>query len=133
MYLLAPSEGDLDLDPVALEKDGDRHHREALLPDLGRESFDLPLLEQKPAAAQRVVTRITRILIVADVAADEKGLAALKKNIRLFEVDSAGSDGLDLGSEKLDPGRFLLPELGNVASLAVDGEVPASLAHCTTL
>jgi hypothetical protein len=75
MDLLAPGQGDLQLDPAVLEIHAHRNHGQALLLHLGPQMPDLGRVQQQLARPLRLVPGIARVLVFRDVHAHKPGLA----------------------------------------------------------
>src|SRR6202040_2732879 len=72
--LLALGQGDLDLDPVALEIDRQRHHGVSLEEGAAEEALDLAPLQQQAARALGQVVLAVAVAVRTDVGADQERL-----------------------------------------------------------
>ncbi len=77
--------------------------------------------------------RVPRVIVGANVASHQICLTGGEAHIGLFDVDIAGANRLDLGSQQLDPGRIVLEQMVDVSSFSVAGDNPPVVAHATTL
>ena len=88
--LLALSEGDLDLDPRALEVQLHRHDRHPALTDPAVELRQLVMVQQQPAIPHGLVVLPVRLHVVRDVAPDERGAVLVDPDPCLGEVGVPG-------------------------------------------
>ncbi len=73
---------------------------QAPLLDLPREPLDLPAMEQELAVPQGIMVEDVGRLVRADVALDEKNLAAPDLGVALLEADAAGPDRFHLAPDE---------------------------------
>src|SRR3954453_10296537 len=100
--LLALDQGDLHLDPVPLEVQGERHHGQPLELGAAEEAADLPLLEQQPAHPLRLLVLAVAVAVRADVDADQEGLPVLEFDVAVLELLPPLARRLHLGAGQLD-------------------------------
>lgn len=131
--VFAARKRDLDLDEIAVEEDAQGYDGQPFLPDLRAQPLDLALVKQQAATADRIVVGVPGRFVRAHVAADEEGLTAGKRDVRLLEVDLARADRFDLGSKEFDPGRLSLKQMVGMAGSSVGRQDSAAFAHRITL
>src|SRR5436305_1609612 len=100
--LLALDQGDLHLDPIPLEVQGEGHHGQPLELGAAEEPLDLPLLEQQPAHPLRILVLAVAVAVRADVGADEVRLPVPEFDVAVLELHPPLAHGFHLGAGQLD-------------------------------
>ena len=108
---LASHQGDLQLDPVAVQEQAERNHRQALFSSRAGQPQDLSLVEQQSSAPEGIMGGVAGVLVAADVAAHQVRLFSIEDNEGLAQIDAASARRLDLGAEQLDPGHLPLEDV----------------------
>jgi len=122
------SQGQLDLGPPALKVETQRHKRQALFLHLSRQLTDLLSVEEKLAAASRLVVEAAGSGVGPYVGTHQPHLASLRPGVGIPQIHPPIADGLDLGAGKGNPGLQPLQDVVVVLGLAVDSD--RLLGHC---
>ena len=121
--LFALRQGNLAFDQVLLQINPGGNQRESLFLDATRQFIKLPLVEQEPPVAKRIVIGVAPRRIRADVTIDQPSLALLHVHITIFEIDFPVANGLYFRARQLHSRLKPLEQMVQMLRLPVNGEV----------
>ena len=107
MQLFAFAQTDFNLHARAFEINRQRNDRIAVLLGLAEQVDDLALVHEQLTHAQRVLIEDIAFFVRRNVHAAHENLTVLERTVGILEIDLSQTDGLYLGTRKLDA-RFIL-------------------------
>src|SRR5437667_6873629 len=120
--LLALGDANLELRHPVADVELERHEREPLRLGAPDQLGDLVAMEEQLARPSRLVVVPVSLLVWRDMRPDQPCLPLLDPGVRLGQVDTPGTDRLDLCSGERDAGLERLLDGELVAGAAVDGD-----------